>query len=350
MTQTFESSKKTEGKEASKPSSSCLFNIIFYIENESAEKNYQAFLDSLKKKFPCRAIFIVEKADSNQDNFKIEINGQDCQKAKSACDQITIECGAKSKDKVFFLILSYLLADLPIYVIWSQNIVNSHPILEDLKNIATKIVFDPELSSDLREFSGHVIEHIEHKKCGVTDFAWFNCFGLRELFASVFDSKERIDQLFHARIIRIKYKSSDPLSNKNDSTAIYFQAWLAAHMNWKVHDVESIEGNKRISYERFLHDTVILLIPEKGDESNFGQITSIEIEGLNKVHYLFDQPSKEPFVRIWISDASSCEIPFQVTLSTPSKEQLVIGDLFRRGTAQHYHNMLKLLYQTKWID
>jgi glucose-6-phosphate dehydrogenase assembly protein OpcA len=350
MIQTAESAKKNEGKEVQKPSSSCLFNIIFYIENESAKNNYQAFLDSLKKKFPCRAIFIVEKADSTQDSLKIEINGNDCQKAKNACDQISIECTEKSKDKVFFLILSYLLADLPIYVIWSQDLVKSHPILEDLKNIATKIVFDPELSNDLKEFSAHVIDHIEHKKCSVTDFAWFNCFGWRELFSSVFDSKERIDQLFHARIIRIKYKSLDPLQNKNDSAAIYFQAWLAAHMNWKVHDVESIEGNKRISYERFLHDTIVLLIPEKGDESNFGQITSVEIDGPNAVHYLFQQSAKEPFVRIWISDASSCEIPFQVTLSTPSKEQLVIGDLFRRSTALHYHNMLKLLYQTKWID
>jgi glucose-6-phosphate dehydrogenase assembly protein OpcA len=348
MTQTTESSKKVEAKGGSKPSSACLFNIIFYIEKASLRASYQFFLDSLKKKFPCRAIFIVEDSQSTQDTLKIEICGQEGIKPKSACDQITIECTKHSKDKIFFLILSYLLADLPTYVIWSQDIVQYSPILEDIKAIATKIVFDPETTSDLKDFSGQLIDHIEHTSCGITDFAWFNCFGWRELFASVFNSKERIDQLFHSRIIRIKYKSLDPLSNKNDAAAIYFQAWLAAQMNWKVSDVESIEGNKRICYERFMHDTVILLIPELGDENNCGQISSVEIEGTNSVHYLLKQGSKDPYVKVWISDASSCEIPYQIVLSAPSKEQLVIGDLFRRGTNPHYHNMLKLLYQTKW--
>lgn len=348
MTQTAESCKQNETKGNLKPSSTCLFNIIFYIENTASKASYQKFLDSLKKKFPCRAIFIVEDSESTADLLKIEINGQEGLKTSAACDQISIDCTSKTKDKTFFLILSYLLSDLPTYVIWSQDIVKLNPILEDLKTIATKIVFDPQTTSNLKDFSGQLIDHIEHTSCGITDFAWFNCFGWRELFASVFNTKERVDQLFHARIIRIKYKSADPLSNKNDAAAIYFQAWLAAQMNWKVNDVESIEGNKRVCYERFLHDTIVLVVPELSDESNSGQITSVEIEGQNGVHYLLKLGVKDPFVKVWISDSTSCEIPYQVVLSVASKEQLVIGDLFRRGTNPHYHNMLKLLYQTKW--
>lgn len=322
----------------------CLFNIIFYVESSQSVEDYQQFLDLLKKRFPCRSIFVIEEANSRE----LEVIGD---KPITPCDPVIIKCSPSAKDRVSFLVLTYLLADLPIYVIWSQDLVRENPVLFQLRKIAKKIVFDPFITTNLKEYARQLLKNIEFQKCGITDFAWFNCFGWRELFAATFNTKARIDDLFHARIVRIKYNACLDVENgRYEIPAIYFQAWLSAQMNWKIRDVEAIEGNIRVCYERFLQDTVILLVPEACQKTGAGTITSVEIEAVNQVHFLFKKRGSDPVVTVWISKAESCEIPFDIALSEPSKEQLVINELFGQGTNHHYHNMLRLLYQTQWND
>jgi glucose-6-phosphate dehydrogenase assembly protein OpcA len=350
MSDTTKVHLKNEGKAAIKSSSTCLFNIIIYTDDIKSQEAYQTFLNSLKKKFPCRSIFITEDPSSDEELLKIKVNDEDSPKPQSACDQISIQVTAKTKERSLFLILSYLIADIPTYVIWSKDLKSDDLVLNDLKDIATKIVFDTFITSDLKDFSLELLKHIDRSKSAITDFAWFKGKGWRELLASVFCTQEHIDHLFHAKIIKIKYSSSQLDLSKNYTPAIYLQAWLAAQMNWKVQNVETIEGNTRISYERFLYDTVILLIPEETQDVASGQIISMEIETTDSSHYVLKKLSKDPLVKVWISSKQACDIPYNISLVDATKEQLVIGELFRRGINHHYHNTLKMISQTQWND
>lgn len=346
MTNTPSQENKTITKPNHKTTTACLFNIVFYIERPGLISLYQNFLNILQKRFPCRSIFIIE--DNSIESVKWMINGIEGAKATAPLDQITILSPKINNESVYFLILTYLLADIPTYSIWSQDIIEKNPILDKIEKITSKIVFDPQITTNLKDFAGVLLSKIEHSHTSITDFAWFSSFGWRELFASIFNTSEKIEHLFHAKIIRIRYNDFKADGKQFHIPAIYFQAWIAAQMNWKVKEVEYIEGNIRISYERFLNDTIILLSPQISDEEKAGQITSIDIEGIMGVHYLFKKGVKDSFVKIWISYNDLCEIPFQATLSEPSKEQLVLKELFSPGTNLHYHNMLKLLYQSKW--
>lgn len=339
-------------KQENKPSPACLFNIVFYVESKIAAQNFQKYLDLLKKKFPCRSIFIVEELDKKEESCSIAINGQETKEVvPSAYDQVTITFSGNGKKRIPFLILTYLLGDLPTYVIWEQDPSKENFILDHLKQIATKIVFDPGLTTHIKEFARHVLGHIETEKCGVSDFAWFSISAWRELLGNIFDTPKRIDDLFHTKIIRITYYASKNNKERSEISAIYLQAWIAAELNWKIRDVERIEGNIRISYERFIHDTIVLLIPqETTQESAVGTIASIEIEVTNHLHFLLKRKGHENSVKLWVSSAELCEIPSQFTLIEPTKEQLVLNELFWKNTSSHYKNMLRLLYQKHWND
>jgi len=328
---------------------SCLFNIIFYVESDRAAQNFQKYLDLLKKKFPCRSLFIIEDVGNTEETCSTLLNGIESTdiKPKAACDQITIKFSGKARERIPFLIFSYLVGDLPIYAIWEQDPSKENPILTHLKTIVTKIVFDPGMTTNIKEFSRFVLGHIETVKCGITDFAWFSIRAWRSLLSEIFNTPKKIDDLFHAKVIRIKYNTSKDSKEHPEIGAIYLQAWIAAMLNWKVRDVEEIEGNIRISYERFIHDTVVLLVPEEtSSTSASGLINSIEIEANNEEHFLLKR--KENSITLWASSKDLCEIPTHFTLTEPTKEQLVLNELFWRGTNNHYTEMLRLLYQTHW--
>lgn len=331
--------------------STCLFNIIFYVESEAAAVIFQKYLGSLKKKFPCRSILLIEEPGKSEDSISSFLNKEasDDLKPKAACDDIIIKFSGKMRERIPFLIFSYLVGDLPIYLIWEQDPSKKNPILFSLKDIATKIVFDPAMALHIKEFSRSVLTHSEKVKCGVTDFAWFSIQNWREVFKNIFNSPEKVDALFHATVIKIHYNRKERGHLRTESAALYLQAWIAAVLNWKVRDVEIIEENIRIRYERFIHDTIVWLIPEKTDQEE-GLITSVEIESCHQSHFLLKKNQRENKITVWISSENSCEIPDHFSFAEPTKEQLVLNELFWRGTSVHYQDMLQVLYHTHWND
>jgi frataxin-like iron-binding protein CyaY len=76
----------------------------------------------------------------------------------------------------------------------------------------------------------------------------------------------------------------------------------------------------------------------------------MEIETTDSSHYVLKKLSKDPLVKVWISSKQACDIPYNISLVDATKEQLVIGELFRRGINHHYHNTLKMISQTQWND
>lgn len=333
--------------------STCLFNIIFYVESLKAAEQQQTFVAQLKQHFPCRSIFLIEDQKLSATEPKLALNGQETDdlKPKSACDQITAHFNLKTRERIPFLILGNLVEDIPTYVVWMQDPNIKNPILFNLKEIATKMVFEPMTCLHLREFARQLLTQMEGRKCGITDFSWFSISGWRVLLAQIFNEKERVDQLFHARVIRIKYQPAmQQTKQRCEIPSIYLQSWLAARLNWKVHDVEPIEGNMRISYQRFIHDTVVLIVPEATAGLQTGEISSVEIESDGKYHFLLKRNGKEPLVKVWISTQEQCDIPFHHVLTEPSKEQLVTAELFWRGTSEAYEETLRQIYQINWND
>lgn len=204
---------------------------------------------------------------------------------------------------------------------------------------------------NFQDYSLAILKLMEKGNICISDLAWTLGSGWRDIIANVFHTPERVDQLFRAKFIRISYNRG-PLQSKLGaaSLAIYLQGWIGARFNWKIKDVEKIEGNIRISYERFTHNTIALLIPEERNDLPPGAITSIEIESENNIEFIFKRMNENNLVKIWLNFSDQCELPSRLLFNQVNQEQMVIDELFRRGCSEHYHNVLKHLSQLEWSN
>lgn len=343
-----------ESLEGSHKTWASLFNIVFYTKSEPGKENYRWLLDLISKKFPCRSLFIREDPDPSQEYLKVNVAAETLgeEDMSVVCDQIFIEVAGKEKEKVPFLILPHFLPDLPTYVIWTQEPVEDDPILNLLKKYATKLVYDPGFCGNLQRFSGELLKQMEDSHhCGITDLCWILNSGWREAFASTFQTPQRINELFKARFIRIGYNQGPDHCISDENQALYFQAWIAAQFNWKVSELERIEGNVRASYSRFMYETVVLLAPESNSNLPYGAMTSVEIDTENHAaHFLFKRSLEGDKVKIWISSSDCCDIPYEIFVSQGNLEHMVLGELFRKGINEQYRNVLRLLYELHWHD
>lgn len=343
-----------ESLEGSHKTWASLFNIVFYTKSAANTKNFQWLLDLISKKFPCRSLFIREDPDPSQEYLNVDVTAETLGEGEMSvvCDQIFIEVAGSEREKVPFLILPHFLPDLPMYVIWTQEPDENDPILQVLRKYASKLVYDPGFCGNLQRFSGELLKQMEDcNHCGITDLCWILTSGWREAFASTFQTQQRINELFRARFIRIGYNQGQHPCVSDENQALYFQAWIAAQFNWKVSELERIEGNVRASYARFMYETVVLLAPENNPNLAPGAITSIEIETENQAaHFLFKRSSEGDKVKIWISSCDRCDIPYEIFVSQGNLEHMVLSELFRKGVSEQYRNVLRLLYELHWHD
>lgn len=348
-----ELSRIWESHEGSHKTWASLFNIVFYIKSAPAKEQHRWLLDLVSKKFPCRSIFINEDSDPSQEYLRVRVAAETIGEGEMSvvCDQIFIEVAGSERKKVPYLILPHFLTDLPIYVIWTHDPTEEDPILSILRKYATKMIYDPGFCGNLQHFSGALLKQIEGRRgCSVTDLCWVTSSGWREVLAATFQTSQRVDELFHAKYIRIGYNKGNPSCTSDENQALYIQAWIAAQLNWKVKDMERIEGNVRISYSRFMYETVALLTPEVHEGLPRGAITSIEIDSQQGTHFLFQRSSEAKRVKVWISSAESCDIPYQIYFTQATLELVLLGEFFSKGTNPHYRNLLSLLYELQWQE
>lgn len=344
-----ELSKIWESLEGSQKTWASLFNIVFYAKSAPGKENYRWLAELVSKKFPCRSIFISENPDPNECYFRVNVAAETIGEGELSvvCDQIFIEVAGKEREKIPFLILPHFLPDLPIYVIWTDDPSQDDPLLDILRKHAQKFIYDPGDSLNLQSFSSTLMKQLQAvKHCAITDIPWILTSGWREVIASTIHTPKRVDELFRSRYIRIGYNQTEVQSISDQNQALYLQAWIASQFNWKVNDLERIEGNVRVCYSRFMYDTVVLLTPESYPGLLPGTVTSIEIESMdNGAHFYFQRSKEEKKVKILISSADRCDIPYQIYFTQANLKHMLLSELFRKGTSDHYRNVLALLYE-----
>lgn len=329
----------------------CLFTLIIYARDSKRITYLQELVNSILDKFPCRIIFIQGDKESDSSYFRVNVSnvvsGQSQVSAESQvrCDQIVIEASQDQLFRVPFLVTPHIVPDLPVYLLWGQNPFEERDIFPYFQRYARRVIFDSECADDLKLFCKEMLSNLDTLKMDVMDINWAFASNWRDLLAEIFDTREKIDQLYSCKSIIINY--NDPqisTSNHPEIRALYLQAWLASALKWKYQSIERFEKNAVISYFGKVHPVIVALTPIQSPNLPPGAISSIEITTTTGHNYYIARKDLNLAV-VHVSSQSTCELPFTVSLPNIHKGLIFMREIFFGNLGDHYRETLKTIFK-----
>lgn len=324
----------------------CLFNLIIYTNEEHRKIYLKEMIPLIIQNFPCRIIFIQNEKDSKKDSLKVSVSSEiyDQGETSIACDQITIKVSGDHLDRVTYLIPSLVVTDLPINVLWGQDLTFENQILTYLQNFATKIIFDTDNIVDLHKFSKKMLDTVKNSKVEVVDMQWTLLNSWRNVFSEVFDCSERIKQLRNAKEISININRLENNSDRScEIQSLYLQAWLASRMEWNFNEIKRSNDFTEISYFTPNGKINFYLNYTSNKELLCGSIIGIEIEGESHFHVSMIRQIAAKNIVLHITEESTCILPYTLPFSDNIDGFNFMKQVFYGIFSPHYQGMLEQL-------
>lgn len=322
----------------------CLFTLIIYNKLSKRTDYLKSIVNKVIEKFPCRVILISNASDSKESylNTSVSVIPTDDKDSNVVCDFIDITVAGDELKKVPFLILPHLVPDLPIYLLWADDPCLNDPLLKELKKLSSRTIFDSECTTNLFSFAKMILD----EKLDVADLNWGRIESWRHLFISNFHPKLYFNDLKKATTIKICYNShTTDFFTHPKIQAIYFQAWLAQRLNWKLSVVKN-SNNLVITYLKEDGKPVeITLIPQDNVDLKSATIISVEILTSDKnFQYLRDK--KYPHqITLHITEEKTCAMPMHFFIEKTHAGQSLVKEIYYKGTSKHYLKMLNQLLE-----
>ncbi len=331
--------------------SSCLFNIVVFSPLPQRTKYFKGLVHSIVEHFPSRIHFAEMDCRSTAPKVTVEFQSSAIRRGPylTGYEEAIFHFTPEQRAQIPFLILPYLLPDLPVVLLWGQDPSTELEILPQLLKHSTRLIFDSETADNLQRFSARILAQAEASLVNLVDLNWARMKGWRDAFDEVFDTHGRLKQLRIAKKISITFNSrEDDFFHKGAIQALYLQAWLASRLGWKLKHLEPGEPITRVTYSNGEDDTEIELCSEKYQESPPGSILSVEIEGGYEHHFSLKQKPGTEQATVHIASTEACELPFSVMISGPRLKYQFLKDLFYGGSSEHYLQTLQMLSQQDW--
>lgn len=329
----------------------CLFTLIIYANDKRRVNYLQELVDSILDKFPCRILFIQSEKESDSSYFRVNVsNVSSGQQAFSSsgvsCDQIIIETSHDQLFRVPFLVLPYIVPDLPLYLLWGQNPFEEKDIFPHVQRYARRVIFDSECADDLKLFCKEMLTNLDILKMDIMDVNWALVSNWRDVISELFDTPDKLENLKACKSLVIQYNCLKTETNLHpEMRALYLQGWLASALNWKYQNIEHFETSTILSYYSSLHPVIIGLHPQEIPNLPQGAITSIEIITSTDHTYSITRRDNLPQVSVHISSRNTCELPFYLSLPNIHKGLTFMREIFFGSLGSHYRETLKAIAQ-----
>lgn len=319
-----------------------LFNLIVFNRLSTRTDYIRNIVQKVVEKFPCRTLFISSDPDASHPYLKTAVSVVIPQSGEStaACDQIDIGVSGADIDRVPFVLLPHILPDLPVYLLWTEDLSENHPLFNPLVKLSTRLIFDSESADSLLAFSQKLLHLHQTKKIDIADLNWARTEGWRELIGSTFASEKRVDELRKISTLELTYNARETeFFCHLKIQAMYLLAWLSSRLEWNfikadkdLHfQFETIKANiKSDQWKKLGPGTVI------GMEFHTADGTSFKAERIPELYH---------HVKIQISSKEKCDLPFRFVLGQTATGQSLVKEICTKGTSVHYLEMLKKLNQ-----
>lgn len=317
------------GKEKTR---ACLFNLIVFTRLCSRTDYIRNIVQKVSEKFPCRVIFITEEPEASFSGLKTAVSVVGS--GNIACDYIDVGVSKEALEEVPLTILPHLVSDLPVSLLWSEDLGVEHPLFTSLFSISHRVILDSESSDSLTRFAKKILTlKEESKRFDTADLNWARTEGWRELIASLFHEKSEPYLIREVEIVYNARQTEFFCHLKVQS--LYLLFWLSSALNWELKEVKKdlsftfSEQKAKISFaqwEKLGPGTIIKVLLRCSD----GRV--IECERI-----------KEEYHRVLVKSVThdQCLLPYQYLLGKAATGQSLIKEIVRRGTSDHYLKMLK---------
>jgi len=340
-----------EALEGTAKTRASLFNLIFYTEKREREKYIHRIAQNVIEKFPSRVIFITADSETNKDLLETRVSVMPAGDGNSeiACDLIEIDVAGPSKERIPFIILPHILADLPIYVIWGEDPSRSAPLFEQLQKLATKLIFDSETTDDLPNFAGCLLNLRSKLGCDISDLNWARVESWRNLLSSTFYTQERLGQLKNAETIQILYNAHETsFTCHTQIQAIYLQGWLASRLKWPLIKITREDMQFTFEYKSELGPVNIMLYPESHLNIKAGSVISLDLTTRDQNHFSFGRNLDHPHqISMRFSTLDKCAIPLKYLFEKAESGQSLVKEISHKGTSLHYVTLMQNIQTIK---
>ena len=227
-----------------------LFNLLVYVEDPGRVEYALGICQLLIKQFPSRVILMV--ADPALDDVQVEVGVEPIgeQPERVSCDLIAMRYPPAERERVALIALPHLLPGLPTYAFWMGEPATSGDFFPYLESYISKVIFDPDSLQGLAPFFQRLLQLVAHFPGEIIDLRWANGEGWRNVMASTYNSPEKIEELRDTKDLVITYAYREGEAQREPRIqSLYFQAWIADKMGWRMKSLRQAVEETRIDYE-----------------------------------------------------------------------------------------------------
>ncbi len=314
-----------------------LFNLVVYVQDPARIPCIKEIVQHVLRYFPCRLIFIQTDATLTEIQASVATETIGQANAGIACDQIRLTVPPSHLQRIPFLILSYLIPDLPIYLLWGEDPFTEAFLFPYLAEAASRLIFTHAPVRNILELLN------KYPNLELMDLEWLWCSGWRALFHQVFDNSPYLRQLQNARNLRIHYNSAKLLPEEAIRQPLYLVAWLANRLKWEGATYESDPSQQVMEFTYGIHEVTIALISEPLPLYHPGTVFEIELESVEEYHFEFKPMQAQSKVVVYISNPDTCDLPFTLPLQSLGSDFPYIKEIFYSSITPQYKSMLETL-------
>lgn len=325
------------------------FNLVVFAKQCPRIAYYRTVMQKMIQKFPCRILFITEEntpAPFLQTAISV-LNLEDSPGA--ACEQIDIAASPSSMQQVPFLILPHFLPDLPIYLLWTVNPKEEHPLFASLAKWANRVIFDSESADNLQAFAEKLLSLKEEKRARalqLADLNWARTEPWRNLLAALFDTPKRVRSLYEISHIDLSYNSKEtPFFTHITVQSLYLVCWLSSSLGWTF---ISQKDGKYLFQNKEKKEVAVQLSSRTEEDQKPGAILSCKIktgDGLEIDAYR--APGQNQRLQIQIASSERCDLPYSFPLGEIQLGQSLVKEIYTQTTSSHFLNTLSQLIQMR---
>jgi glucose-6-phosphate dehydrogenase assembly protein OpcA len=230
-----------------------------------------------------------------------------------------------------------------VFLVWAEDPSQDCGLCEELKQFATRIIFDSECTEDLGNFSQIVLQMQKKFSCEVADLNWARLENWRSLLSSIFSHPEKLKHLQNARVISITYNAQEtPFFCHTKIQSIYLQAWIACRLKWSLQSFSSTLAS--FIYQNGEKKIEVKLQEVKKSQLPPGVILSLNIQTEAGENLVFSRDANNlAQVSLEYSSQTQCQLPIQMLIAKSDSGQSLVKEICHKGTSEHYLAVLKLL-------
>lgn len=326
-----------------------LFNLVVYVRKNSLSEEYvEKLIHNVVKKFPCRIILIMEVADQQNSYLHTFVSDLQIEGSSSFvfCDIVRFEVCGKHVQQVPFLLFSNILANLPIYLLWTEDLCELSPISFMLEQYITRIVFDSETTKDLFVFAQTLLNLHKKFPFDIGDINWARLSSWRALFAHAFNSPSKLQCIQNAHHIIISFNEIDQSRHlHNKIQAIYFQAWIASKLHWTFSRSSDEDHKLHFLYASQQGEIAIEISPKTHSQVLAGRILELQISSKDSKMSFSTHSENSQQIILHYSTEVNCEMPVYYLFDKDFIGRSIIQEIYSQGTKTSFLEILHCILQ-----